>query len=241
MAEERQQQRSAQATGQNHQPHDQQSAGSSSQESQRRGGGQQTGLAQRRGGLSSLWNTDPFDMLRGAPFALMRRWREEMDHWFEQFGIGRGGHGMTAGSGLFAPPVEMFEREGHFVVRADLPGMTKDDIRVEVTDDALLLEGERRSEHEERQEGTFHSERRYGMFRRQIPLPEGVNAEQVAATFKDGVLEVTMPASHQQTRGRRIDIQGTPSSTASQVTSGSEQPVGHNTGHEQAPTSGQTS
>ena len=60
--------------------------------------------------------------------------------------------------------------------------------------------------------GFFRSERRYGTFRREIPLPEGVNAEQVTASFKDGVLEVSMPAPQRQTRGRRIEIQsGTPS------------------------------
>jgi HSP20 family protein len=118
----------------------------------------------------------------------------------------------TAGSTFFSPPMEVFEREGHLVVRADLPGLTKDDVHVEVTDEALTIEGERRSEHEEQQGEFFRSERRYGTFRRQIPLPEGVNADQVTASFKDGVLEVSMPAPQRQMRGRRIEIQGgTPS------------------------------
>ena len=90
--------------------------------------------------------------------------------------------------------MEIFEREGHLVVRADLPGLTEDDVHVEVTDEALTIEGERRSEHEERQGGVFRSERRYGAFRRQIPLPEGVNADQVTASFKDGVLESRCPS-----------------------------------------------
>jgi HSP20 family protein len=156
-----------------------------------------------------MFNMDPFDMFRMSPFALMRRFSEEMDQYFEQLGAGRSGAGMAAtGGGLFSPPMEVFERDGQLIVRADLPGLTKDDVHVEVTNDALMITGERRSEHEERQGGTFHSERSYGKFHRQIPLPDGVNAEQVQAAFKDGVLEVTMPAPQRQARGRRIDIQG---------------------------------
>ena len=103
-------------------------------------------------------------------------------------------------------------------MRADLPGLTKDDVRVECTDEALIIEGERRSEHEERQGEAFHSERHYGMFRRQIPLPEGAKAEQASANFKDGVLEISMPAPQRQTRGRQIEIQHTAASSGAQPT-----------------------
>jgi HSP20 family protein len=180
---------------------------------QHRGDGQQAGMARRGGDLPSLFNMDPFEMFRMSPFALMRRFMEDMEQQWGQLGTGRGGKGMTTtGSSFFSPPMEIFEREGHLVVRADLPGLTKDDVHVEVTDEALTIEGERRAEHEERQGGVYHSERRYGTFRRQLPLPEGVNAEQVTASFKDGVLEVAMPAPQRQARGRRIEIHsGAPS------------------------------
>jgi HSP20 family protein len=175
---------------------------------QRRGNGQQTGMTRRGSGMPSLFNMDPFDMLRMSPFALMRRFMEDIEqHWGEP-GMGRSGQGMaTAGSGFFAPPIEVLEREGQLMVRAELPGLSKDDVHVEVTDDMLTIEGERRSEHEERQAGFFRSERRYGTFRRQIPLPEGVNADQVTASFKDGLLEIAMPAPQRQAQGRRIEIQ----------------------------------
>jgi HSP20 family protein len=231
MAEARQQDSAGAAPGQQTQPQAQPPAEQAPQELQRRGGGSQSGLAQRQGFLPSLFHMDPFDMMRSSPFALMRRFSEEMDRWFAQQGLGRGGPSLAAGGGLFAPAVEVFEREGTFVVRADLPGLTKDDVRVEVTDNTLLLEGERRSEHDEQQGGVVHSERHYGMFRRQIPLPDGVNAEQATATFKDGVLEVTMPAPQRQTRGRRIDIQGASENPSPQASSGH--------GHEAAPPSGQ--
>jgi len=204
MAEERQQQRASQPNEQNQQ----------SQAIQRRGG-QQTGMARRGRSMGLGFPMDPFDMLRMSPFALMRRLTEDMDSLFSQFGMERGGHGTTTASrGLFSPPVEMLERGGNFIVRAELPGMTKDDVQVEITEDTLTIEGERRAEHEEQQEGVFRSERRYGMFHRQIMLPEGVNADQATATFKDGVLEITMPAPQRQTRGRQIQIQGDTSSNA---------------------------
>jgi HSP20 family protein len=166
--------------------------------------------------MPSLFRMDPFEMLRMSPFTLMRRFTEEMDQWFEQRSMGRGG--------MFAPPVEVFDRDGHLIIRADLPGLTKDDIRVEVTNDAVIIEGERRSEHEERQEGgLFRSERSYGAFHRQIPLPEGINAEQATASFKDGVLEISLPAP-QITRGRRIEIQSdTTSDTGQSASSGTGQ------------------
>jgi HSP20 family protein len=163
----------------------------------------------RRGGfLPSIFNMEPFDMFRMSPFALMRRFSEEMDQYFAQFGSGRSeSSGASAERGLFSPAVEVCERDGQIVVCADLPGLTKDDVHVEVTDDALIITGERHSEHEEQQSGLFRSERRYGTFRRQIPLPEGVNADQATATFKDGVLQVTMPVPQRQERSRRIEIQ----------------------------------
>jgi HSP20 family protein len=159
-----------------------------------------------------------------SPFALIRRFMEDMEQQWGQPGMGRGGQGMTAAGSEFSPPMEIFEREGHFVVRADLPGLTKDDVHVEVTDEALTIEGERRAEHEERQGGFFRSERRYGTFRRQIPLPEGVNADQVTASFKDGVLEISMPAPQRQARGRRIEIQsGAPSGAGHQASNHTNQ------------------
>ena len=190
MAEERQSQRPTQPDGRHQQSGGQQSSGQSTQVIQSRGGAQQTGMARREGSMPSMFAMDPFEMLRISPFSLMRRFTEDMDQYFAQLGMGRGGQGTAAGSGLFVPPVEVVERDGTLTVRADLPGMTKDDIRVDMTENILTIEGERRAEHKEKQDGVVHSERRYGMFRRQIALPEGVNAEQATANFKDGVLEV---------------------------------------------------
>jgi HSP20 family protein len=143
---------------------------------------------------------------------------EDMDRMFESFGFGRSRFAPRLWSDLperfaeaelavWAPEIEVFDRAGQYVVRADLPGLKKDDVRVEVTDNALILEGERRKEHEERKEGFYRSERSYGRFSRAIPLPEGVDTEDVKAEFKDGVLEVRLPAPRrQQQKRRQIDI-----------------------------------
>jgi hypothetical protein len=87
-----------------------------------------------------------------------------------------------------------------------LPGLTKDDVNVEITDDAINISGERRNEDEERREGYYRSERSYGGFFRSIQLPEGANAEDANATFNNGVLEITMEAPQLQSRGRRLEI-----------------------------------
>jgi HSP20 family protein len=136
----------------------------------------------------------------------MRRFGEEMDRLFGDYGSG-----WLAPANLelasWAPEVEVFERDGQLVVRAALPGLSKDDVQVELRDDAVILRGERRQEHEERDEGYYRSELSYGAFYREIPLPDGINADEATATFRDGVLEITMPAPKQETQGRQLQIQ----------------------------------
>ena len=88
--------------------------------------------------------------------------------------------------------------------------MKKDDITVQLTDDALTIEGERRDEREEHREGYFRSERSYGSFYRAVPLPEGALADTAKASFTNGVLEVVVQAPPREvSRGRRLDISGT--------------------------------
>lgn len=150
-----------------------------------------------------------------SPYGFMRRFNEEMDRLFQDFGFGRGfpestfGREMTrfgeGGPSMWSPQVEVFEREGELCVRADLPGMTKDDIEVDIADNALVIRGDRRSEREEEEEGYYHTERSYGSFYRRIPLPEGVDAENAEATFRNGVLEITMPAPERAGR-RRLEV-----------------------------------
>jgi HSP20 family protein len=104
------------------------------------------------------------------------------------------------------PPVEVSER-GQLVIRAELPGLAKKDVRVEVREDAITIQGERRQERQEKRKGFFRSERSYGSFFRQVPLPEGTDSASAKATFKDGVLEVTMPAPPKPAKGRSVPIE----------------------------------
>jgi HSP20 family protein len=139
---------------------------------------------------------------------MMRRFADEMDRLFEGFGLPStersGGWSL---SDRFSPNVDIFERDGKIVIRADVPGLTKDDVKVDVTEDAVLIEGERKYEHEESEQGVYRTERSYGHFRREIPLPEGAKTDTASATFKNGVLEVTIEAPQLSKNRRRIQIQ----------------------------------
>jgi HSP20 family protein len=153
----------------------------------------------------------------GSPFRMLDRFAEEMDRVFDDFGFGRGWlaprfgfagpRPLTRNVEEFLPDVEMLQRNNELVIRADLPGLTKDDVKVEVTEGAVTIQGERKREHEEEKGGVYRSERSYGSFYRSIGLPEGAMTDQAKATFKDGVLEVTMPAPPESVkRGRRLEI-----------------------------------
>jgi len=90
------------------------------------------------------------------------------------------------------PRIEMFERDGKLIVRAEMPGVSKDDVKVRILEDSLVIEGERRSEQEDRRAGFYESEWSYGRFFRRIPLPAGADPDQVQAKFQNGVLELTI-------------------------------------------------
>lgn len=152
---------------------------------------------------------------RGAfpsPFAMMRSFNDEMDRVFGDFGLTRrwpfNAFTPEGEEALWAPEVEVEQKEGKLIVRADLPGLTKNDVKVEITDDSLTLEGERKHEAEKKGEGYYRSERYYGHFRRSLALPEGVKADTAKASFKDGVLEITLEApAPPEAAARRVEIQ----------------------------------
>lgn len=158
--------------------------------------------------------TDIGARLASTPFEFMRRFGEEMDKLFGDFDFGRGwlppAIVRSAGPGLWAPQIEMFEQDGQLIVRADLPGLTKDDVNVEIDNDAIIIEGERRSEQKENREGFYRTERSYGKFYRRVPLPEGVEPENANATFREGVLEITMDAPKRtESKPQRVEISDT--------------------------------
>jgi HSP20 family protein len=159
---------------------------------------------------TALTRRSPFPVSPTTPFGLLRRMAEDMDRIFQDFTLGRTGlpsptallsdldrDTWRADTGLelaaWSPQVETFRRGDKLVIRADLPGLRKEDVRVEIDDDVLMISGERSEDHEEERDDVYRSERVYGRFYRGIPLPEGCTAEQCEASFKDGVLEVRIP------------------------------------------------
>ena len=157
-----------------------------------------------------------YDPSFASRFEWFDRMSEEMDRVFDRvsrdFGFPRRSwfaapFTSQARRGLWSPRVEAFQKGDQFLVRAELPGLKKDDVQVELTEDALTIHGERRDEREEEREGYYHSERQYGQFHRTVPLPEGVITESAQASFKNGVLEITIQAPPSEaTRGRRLEI-----------------------------------
>jgi HSP20 family protein len=158
-------------------------------------------------GLSGL---DPF---RSNPFSFMRRMTEEMDRLFQDVNTdweGRqGSQSLSSRQGRdadWAPAIELSQSEGKLTVQCELPGITPNDVKVEITNDALILQGERRSEREVNERGVHRSERQYGSFYRAIPLPEGADAEHATARYQNGLLEVTIPTPQQREERRSIPI-----------------------------------
>jgi HSP20 family protein len=95
------------------------------------------------------------------------------------------------------PATDLIESETHYVLRADLPGVSEDDITIELDHDVLTITGERKAEQQERKAGYYRVERSFGSFRRSVRLPEGVDAEAITAHFDRGVLEVSVPKPEQ--------------------------------------------
>ncbi len=143
--------------------------------------------------LAALWR-DPFGSFWHDPFNLLQREPRRS---------------ATDVQALWTPQIETFQRGDRFIVRADLPGMKKEDVDIELTDDSLTIEGERREEQEEDRGGYYRSERTYGHFYRVVPLPEGAITESAKANFDNGVLEVTIQAPPREvSRKRKLEISG---------------------------------
>jgi HSP20 family protein len=105
----------------------------------------------------------------------------------------------------WAPPMDLLETDEHFVLRADLPGVSEEDVTIELEDTVLTVSGERKAEHEANGEGFHRVERSFGRFSRSLTLPKGVDAESVSAAFDQGVLEVRIPKPAER-KPRRISI-----------------------------------
>lgn len=140
-------------------------------------GKQRDNVAVRGEPRELLWPREIERFLERAwiPWTATRRWRRPWmpDEWM--------------------PDMDIFEREGKLIVRADVPGMKRHDLEVKVQGDTLVIRGQREEKEEVKETDYYHSERRSGAFTRTVALPDGVSAETIEAMYKDGVLEVTVP------------------------------------------------
>ena len=135
-----------------------------------------------------------------SPFAVMREFTDEMDRAFR-------GIAPSVETTAWSPTVDIQQSNGNLVVTAELPGLKKEDVKVELTDDALVIKGERKSEHKEEREGFYKSERSYGQFYRSIPLPDGAKTDQAKAELTDGVLKVSVPVPEAKKSVRQITVE----------------------------------
>jgi HSP20 family protein len=141
-----------------------------------------------------------------SPFAMMREFTEEMDRMFTKTGA-FAPSAETAQMQTWAPAVDVRRCNGNLVVTAELPGLKQEEVKVRMTDTAVIIEGERKREHTEDHKGFHRFERSYGKFYRSIPLPDGAKTEQAKAELTDGVLKISVPAPEAKPAARQIPVQ----------------------------------
>ena len=143
-----------------------------------------------------------------SPFGLLRQMTSELDRVFDDPWTWRW-PALQIDNAMWAPKVDVLEKDNRLITRVDLPGVKQEDVSVEVTDGQLTLSGERKIETENKNNGNvYRAECEYGSFYRTVPLPQGVKAEDVKATFANGVLEVSVPLPAQaKTNGTKIPVQ----------------------------------
>jgi len=135
-------------------------------------------------------------LMRPEPFA------QDFDRLFSSLfeGVRPG-----ANAQRWVPPMDLVEADEYFVLKADLPGLSEDEVAIEVQDNVLTISGSRQAEHERKEQGWFRLERSYGSFSRSLTLPDGIDPEKVEASFDRGVLEVRIPKPEER-KPRRISI-----------------------------------
>jgi HSP20 family protein len=128
--------------------------------------------------------------------------QSEVNRLFDTFFGGGPANGRAQ---RWVPSMDLVETDNHLVLKADLPGLDRDDVNIEVKDGVLTVSGERRAEHEERQDGYYRMERAFGGFSRSMSLPENVDADRISASFDKGVLEIRIPKPEER-KPHRVEI-----------------------------------
>ena len=142
---------------------------------------------------------------RWDPFCEVGDFQSELNRVFDGF-FGRSGT-MPGGDRVWAPAVDMYETKDDLVVTAELPGVNEKEVQLSITGDVLSLKGERTLNQETKQESFHRGERWYGRFERHLSLPISVQADKVKATYRDGVLTITLPKAEEiKPKSIKIDV-----------------------------------
>lgn len=146
-------------------------------------------------------------LIRWEPAREISSLQQEMNRLFNTFfdAPASGGGAAAGGARRWVPAMDLVETEDHFVLRADLPGVSEADVDLSLEENVLTLKGERKVEHESKGEGFYRVERATGAFSRSLTLPEGIDGDAITATFDKGVLEVRIPKPEQR-KPRKLQI-----------------------------------
>lgn len=156
------------------------------------------------------WRSKEVGSGDGGTDTAITRFHSEIDRLFDRFfqepflGFGSSPEPRSWGSG-WSPSIDIRESEHQLTVQVELPGVDPDDLDISVSGDVLTISGQKREESEERREGYYHSERRFGSFRRTVPLPVAVDRDAIAADYERGVLTISLPKSEKAV-AKRIPV-----------------------------------
>jgi HSP20 family protein len=145
------------------------------------------------------------DLIPRDPFDIVRRFRTEMEDMFQDF-MGGFGPSFPELMEFRTPPVDIRETENEIIVKADIPGFDKENIDLEIAGDRLRIRAESKVEKEEEEKGYHRRERAYKGFYREIMLPKNTKSDESKATYKDGVLEITLPKTEKE-KGKKLEIE----------------------------------
>ena len=158
-------------------------------------------------GERQMRHWDPFEMFDDLQHEMLRWWGQAFPLMPRP--LSRPLRRMALAPTMWSPSVDVYEKDNTLMVKAELPGVKKEDIALTLDQGDLVIRGERKAEHEVKEEQYYWMERSYGSFYRRIPLPSGVKTDQITATYTDGVLVVRIPEPAQgQPQAQKVPLTG---------------------------------
>lgn len=142
-------------------------------------------------------------LVKWTPRRALINWHNDIDHWFD--GLWGSDFRLNDGISMIRPVVDVEETDHAYVITAELPGMEKKDINISVEDGTLLISGEKNSEKETKDKNYHRIERSYGKFHRSFQLPDGIDRDKIEASYKNGVLTLSLPKS-EAAKPKQIEV-----------------------------------